>query len=101
MAIFANNKRFNPFNGVYYYGYFRRKQSQIVKLAADFNFYGKRLRATKLEVCDDISKMVYDTTKHSTAICDWLEANKPAKPKAAKVAKAIKTMSAQKRRGCF
>lgn len=66
------------------------KQSQIVKLAADFNFYGKRLRATKLEVCDDISKEVYDTTKHSTAICDWLEANKPAKPKTAKAVKAIK-----------
>ena len=66
------------------------KQTVILKMAADFNFYGKRLRATKLEVCDDISKAVYDTTKHSTAICDWLEANKPAKPKAAKVAKAIK-----------
>ncbi|QIO00938.1 A1 protein [Salmonella phage smaug] len=66
------------------------KQSQITKLAADFNFYGKRLRATKLEVCDDISKAVYDTPKHSTAICDWLEANKPAKPKAAKAVKAIK-----------
>ncbi len=52
------------------------------------------------EVCT-IFQMVYDTTKHSTALCDWLEANKPAKPKAAKVAKAIKTMSAQKRRGLF
>ncbi|EHV4353278.1 hypothetical protein K0L68_004935, partial [Salmonella enterica] len=66
------------------------KQAQILKMAADFNFYGKRLRATKLEVCDDISKAVYDTPKHSTAICDWLEANKPAKPKAAKAEKAIK-----------
>ncbi|QXN67499.1 hypothetical protein [Klebsiella phage vB_Kpn_3] len=67
------------------------KQTVILKMAADdFNFYGKRLRATKLEVCDEISKAVYDTTKHSTAICDWLEANKPAKPKAAKVAKGVK-----------
>ncbi|QBQ81102.1 hypothetical protein HdH2rev_00188 [Escherichia phage vB_EcoS_HdH2] len=66
------------------------KQTVILNLAADFNFYGKRLRATKLEVCDDISKAVYDTPKHSTAICDWLEANKPAKPKAAKTVKAIK-----------
>ncbi|WP_289477409.1 hypothetical protein, partial [Klebsiella pneumoniae] len=66
------------------------KQTVILKLAADFNFYGKRLRATRLEVCDDISKAVYDTAKYSTDICNWLEANKPAKPKTAKAVKAIK-----------
>ena len=59
-------------------------QTKIIKLATDVNFFGKRLRDKKLEVCDAISKEVFGTAKHSSEICDWLEANRPAKPAAAK-----------------
>lgn len=59
-----------------------KNQKIIVKMAADVNFYGKRLRDKKLEICDAISKAVFDTAQHSSAICDWLEANRPVKPKA-------------------
>lgn len=66
------------------------KQAIIIKAAQDNNFYGKRLRSKKLELCDSISSQVYGTAKHSSEICDWLEANKPAKPAAEKRARVAR-----------
>lgn len=66
------------------------KQTAIAKMAADLNFYGKRLRDKKLEVCDSISSAVYGTAKHSSEICDWLESNRPAKPAKAKTERVAK-----------
>lgn len=56
------------------------KKDLIIKLAADLNFYGKRMRGTKLACADIICKEVFDNIHHSSEICDWLEANKPVKP---------------------
>lgn len=55
------------------------KQAAFLKTAKDNNFWGKRLRAKKLELCDALSKEHYETARHSSDICDWLDENKPVK----------------------
>ena len=59
-----------------------QNQATFLKMANDVNFFGKKLRSKKLEICDAISKECYGSAKHSSAICDWLEANRPVKPAA-------------------
>lgn len=65
------------------------KQTAILKAAIDVNFWGKRLRAKKLEICDGLSKEHYGSAKHSSEICDWLEKNRPVKPAAEKRAQRV------------
>lgn len=64
------------------------KKDLIVKIASDLNYYGKRMRATKLACADTIGKEVFDNTHYSSEICDWLDENKPVK-KAAERAKRV------------
>ncbi|APT41051.1 putative A1 protein [Klebsiella phage vB_Kpn_IME260] len=65
------------------------KQKAILTAANNLNFWGKRLRAKKLEICDELSKEHYGTAKHSSEICDWLDNNKPVKPAAEKRAQRV------------
>lgn len=60
----------------------------ITKAAMDLNFYGKRLRTTRLAVCETISKDIFGDCAKSVEIHNWLETQKPVKePKADKPAK--------------
>lgn len=60
------------------------KKDLIVKTARDLNFYGKRMRETKIAVAESICNAIFGNIHHSSEICDWLEENKPVKPAAAK-----------------
>lgn len=68
----------------------KEAQKRIINLAMDENFYGKRKRLTRLEVCDKIcDELELSQTELSSGdLCDWLLENKP-QPKAAKQAKTI------------
>lgn len=71
-------------------GLSKEVQATIIKLAGDVNFWGKRLRPVKLEICDSIlvDLEISQTVIESGALCDWLLENKPMpKAKAAKAAK--------------
>ena len=54
--------------------------AKIIALAADLNYFGKRLAAVKNEVCENISRQVFDTPARSAEVKQVIEANKPVKP---------------------
>lgn len=56
------------------------KRETILKMAKDNNFWGKRLRDTKLVLCETIANEIFGNMHHSSEICDWLEENKPVAP---------------------
>ena len=70
----------------------KEKQTAIIKAATDNNFYGKRLRSVKLELCEQISRDLYGTGQHAANICDWLEENRPVKEVAPKQPKASRPL---------
>lgn len=57
----------------------------ILKLAIESNFYGKRLASVKRDLVFEIIGAL-ELDVNSETVYNWLEANKPAKPKAAKKA---------------
>lgn len=67
------------------------KRETILKMAKDNNFWGKRLRDKKLVLAESIAMEIFGNIHHSSAICDWLDENKPVAPavtrRVAKVAK--------------
>lgn len=73
------------------------KQAAFLKTAKDNNFWGKRLRSKKLELCDALSKEHYETAKHSSVICDWLEENKPVVNKVTRNPATGKTLKVDNR----
>lgn len=72
-----------------------RNIDAIIKAAAELNFYGKRIRESKLTVCDAILLKidVAQSQLESGVLCDWLEENKdtviPPKPKAVRVSNKL------------
>lgn len=60
----------------------------LLKLAGDFNFFGKRLRDTKLECAEKMLEMAGIAGIESGVLVDWLDANKPAKLEKVKREKA-------------
>ncbi|ATS93987.1 putative A1 protein [Pectobacterium phage DU_PP_V] len=62
----------------------------IVTAANDLNFYGKRLRSSRLAVCETISKKLFEDCSKSVDIHNYLEANKPPKAERVKASKAEK-----------
>lgn len=62
--------------------------TKIVALAADLNYYGKRLRTAKAAVAEQISKELFDTGSRSADVMEYLDNNIPAKPE--KVAREAK-----------
>ena len=68
----------------------KETQKRIITLALDENFYGKRKRLTRLEVCDKICDELELTQAELSSgdLCDWLLENKP-QTKAAVKAKTI------------
>ncbi|CAL9990437.1 DNA transfer protein [Vibrio phage D260] len=68
----------------------KETQKRIIALAMDENFYGKRKRLSRLEVCDKVCDELELTQDQlpSAEMCDWLLENKPVK-KAAKKASII------------
>lgn len=52
----------------------------FLKLAADQNYYAKRLRDTKLETAEKILSSAKIGGVEPSDLVDWLDANKPAKP---------------------
>lgn len=65
------------------------KKDLMLKLASDLNYFGKRMRATKLACADDIGKEVFENTHYSSEICDWLDENKPAKKQAERAKREV------------
>lgn len=64
-------KKFNP-----------ELQQLLIKLAQDANFYGKRIRDSKLTVVETIQSMKDEFKQFAQGeLVDWLEANKPEKEK--------------------
>ena len=58
---------------------------KVLQAAKDVNFYGKRLRDSRLECCEEIAAAL--TLKSDpAALLDWLDSNKPEKPAAKKSA---------------
>lgn len=73
----------------------KRNLDAIIKAAIELNFYGKRIRESKLTVCDAILLKldVAQSQLESGVLCDWLEENKdtviPPKPKAQRVSNKL------------
>lgn len=62
----------------------------IIQRGEDLNFYGKRLRTTKLAVAETISTELFGDCSKSVEIHNWLEANKPARSAKVKAEKPKK-----------
>jgi hypothetical protein len=64
-------------------------KTDILKEAKELNFYGKRIRDTKLTVCESIIRNLGIPQSHGLEACDltdWLEENRPVLEKKAKIA---------------
>ena len=64
--------------------------SKLLALAADHNFYGKRLRDKKIELAEKILKEAEIDKIEASDLVTWLDSNKPAKPAKEKPASKAK-----------
>lgn len=58
-----------------------KSSAHLLKLAGDFNFFGKRLRDTKLECAEKMLEMAGTAGIESGELVDWLDQHKPAAAK--------------------
>lgn len=67
------------------------QKTGLIEAATELSFYNKRIRPSRLTVCDELIKQAKDSGLtdfdkcDSNALCDWLLVNKPQPQKAVKV----------------
>lgn len=57
----------------------KENQTKIMAMAADVNYYGKRLGTKKNEIAENIAFEIYGTRSKSAVIREYLDANVPVK----------------------